>query len=285
MPDNAPPRQSGCRRVTIPPRDAQQHCHVLLISGIRLGGVRGPPKPPLLWFPEPHGNFADERYPSSVATDSELGSEWDYCGLWDPDASRKFQAAVDYFGYSDDSSVGGYDPSRECFVVAPSAPARTPKGAVGSADSFTTDGAAAAQDVPDDAARRVRLDELEEAQRQLEDERANLHQWLGQEPNPTLARAHVRDVHRRIVNDTRDIIDDTLVFKRVSQNLTAAAMIFTMNLDPATPQKKGIHPQLKTLLEIAVVQQAESSASRQRGSQTCSEQPPPLPRHNNPTSP
>jgi hypothetical protein len=38
-------------------------------------------------------------------------AEWDFSGVPDPDAA-------DYwFGYSDDSSVGSYDPARECFVV------------------------------------------------------------------------------------------------------------------------------------------------------------------------
>jgi hypothetical protein len=45
-------------------------------------------------------------------------TEWDFSGVPDPVMFQRFLDAADYwFGYSDDSSVGSYDPVCECFVV------------------------------------------------------------------------------------------------------------------------------------------------------------------------
>jgi hypothetical protein len=72
------------------------------------------------------------RDPSASADDeSSLGSldalppatshgyaEWDFSGVPDPVMFRRFLDATDYwFGYSDDSSAGSYDPAWECCVV------------------------------------------------------------------------------------------------------------------------------------------------------------------------
>jgi hypothetical protein len=72
------------------------------------------------------------RNPSAAAADeSSYGSasklppatshgyaEWDFSGVPDLVMFRRFLDATDYwFGYSDNSSAGSYDPARECFVV------------------------------------------------------------------------------------------------------------------------------------------------------------------------
>jgi hypothetical protein len=45
-------------------------------------------------------------------------TEWDFSGVPDPAMFQRFLNSADYwFGYSDDSSAGSYDPTRECFVV------------------------------------------------------------------------------------------------------------------------------------------------------------------------
>jgi hypothetical protein len=45
-------------------------------------------------------------------------AEWDFSGVPDPVMFRRFLDATDYwFGYSDDSSAGSYDPARECCVM------------------------------------------------------------------------------------------------------------------------------------------------------------------------
>jgi hypothetical protein len=64
----------------------------------------------------------DESYHGSINELSPATShgyaEWDFSGVPDPVMFQRFLDAVEYwFGYSDNSSTGSYDPTRECFVV------------------------------------------------------------------------------------------------------------------------------------------------------------------------
>jgi hypothetical protein len=64
----------------------------------------------------------DESYHGSTSelppATSHGYAEWDFSGVPDPVMFQRFLDAADYwFGYSDDSSTGSYDPARECFVV------------------------------------------------------------------------------------------------------------------------------------------------------------------------
>jgi hypothetical protein len=64
----------------------------------------------------------DESYHSSASElppgTSHGYAEWDFSCVPDPVMFQRFLNAADYwFGYSDDSSAGSYDPARECFVV------------------------------------------------------------------------------------------------------------------------------------------------------------------------
>jgi hypothetical protein len=92
------------------------------------------------------------RDPSASAGDeSSLGSldalppanlhgyaEWDFSGVLDPVMFRRFLDATDYwFGCSDDSSTGSYDPARECCVVIANDPANA-IGAAGAGDDEVT---------------------------------------------------------------------------------------------------------------------------------------------------
>jgi hypothetical protein len=54
------------------------------------------------------------------------------------------------------------------------------------------------------------------------------------------------------------------LFRRSSQNLTAATMLLRGCSEPATSEERRVRQQLKALLEDAAAQQAESSALRQR---------------------
>jgi hypothetical protein len=88
------------------------------------------------------------RDPSASAGDeSSLGSldvlppaalhgyaEWDFSGVPDLVMFRRFLDATDYwFGCSDDSSTGSYDPMRQCCVVIANDPANA-TGATGAGD-------------------------------------------------------------------------------------------------------------------------------------------------------
>jgi hypothetical protein len=64
----------------------------------------------------------EESYHGSASelppTTSHGYAEWDFSGVLDPVMFQRFLNAADYwFGYSDDSSAGSYDPACECFVV------------------------------------------------------------------------------------------------------------------------------------------------------------------------
>jgi hypothetical protein len=64
----------------------------------------------------------DESYHGSASklppATSHGYAEWDFSGMPDPVMFQRFLDAADYwFGCSDDSSAGSYDPARECFVV------------------------------------------------------------------------------------------------------------------------------------------------------------------------
>ena len=69
-----------------------------------------------------------------------------------------------------------------------------------------------------------------------------------------------RDVNRRIIED-----DEALPhFTRASQNITAAAALLRGLSGLATPEDRLAHHEIRTLLERAVAQQAESSLSQRR---------------------
>jgi hypothetical protein len=88
---------------------------------------------------------------ASAGDESSLGSldalppanlhgyaEWDFSGVLDPVMFRRFLDATDYwFGCSDDSSTGSYDPARECCVVIANDPANA-TGAAGAGDGEVT---------------------------------------------------------------------------------------------------------------------------------------------------
>jgi hypothetical protein len=67
----------------------------------------------------------DESYHGSASelppATSHGYAEWDFTGVPDSEMFQRFLDAADYwFGYSDNSSAGSYNPARECFVVVTS---------------------------------------------------------------------------------------------------------------------------------------------------------------------
>jgi hypothetical protein len=91
---------------------------------------RVPPGHHILVARNPGASAGDE---SSLGSIHELPpatshgyAEWDFSGVPDPVMFRRFLDAADYwFGYSDDSSAGSYDPARECYVVITNDPANS----------------------------------------------------------------------------------------------------------------------------------------------------------------
>jgi hypothetical protein len=89
---------------------------------------RVPPGRHILVARDPSASTGDE---SSLGSIDELPpatshgyAEWDFSGVPDPVMFRRFLDAADYwFGYSDDSSAGSYDPAPLCCVVIANDPA------------------------------------------------------------------------------------------------------------------------------------------------------------------
>jgi hypothetical protein len=85
---------------------------------------RVPPGRHVLVARDPSASAGDESFLGSVdvlpPATSHGYAEWDFSGVPDPVMFRRFLDAADYwFGYSDDSSAGSYDPAREsCVVIA-----------------------------------------------------------------------------------------------------------------------------------------------------------------------
>jgi hypothetical protein len=70
----------------------------------------------------PAATTDDESYHGSTSelppATSHGYAEWDFFSVPDPVMFQRFLDVADYwFGYSDNSSTGNYDPARECFVV------------------------------------------------------------------------------------------------------------------------------------------------------------------------
>ena len=66
------------------------------------------------------------------------------------------------------------------------------------------------------------------------------------------------DVNQRIIEDNEALPH----FTRASQNIAAAAALLRRLLGPATPEDRRAHHEIRTLLERAAAQQAESSLSQ-----------------------
>jgi len=122
----------------------------------------------------------------------------------------------------------------------------------------------------------VQLDELEAM---LEEERTRLRQLreaLVRDPSGRggggEARRRPRDVNRRIVEDQGG---DAPVFSMASQNVMAAALLLRAMPEPSTPEGRRVRQGLRGLLEQAVVQNAESSASQSHSTRRRGDRPPP----------
>jgi hypothetical protein len=89
---------------------------------------RVPPGRHILVARDPSASAGDESSLGSVdalpPATSHGYAEWDFSGVPDPVMFRRFLDAADYwFGYSDDSGAGSYEPARECCVVIANDPA------------------------------------------------------------------------------------------------------------------------------------------------------------------
>ena len=104
---------------------------------------------------------------------------------------------------------------------------------------------------------RAQKREIDEARQQLVREYVEVDQEIERLGNGARARAVARDVNRRIITD-----DETLPhFAQVSQNIAATTALLHGLPEATTLEDRWAHREIRTLLERAAVQQAESSLS------------------------
>jgi hypothetical protein len=189
---------------------------------------------------------------------------------------RRFLDATDYwFGYSDDSSTGSYNPARECCVDIANDPANA-TGAVGVGDGEVTPAPgiaprlAAGPSTPAGADVDAQLAQARELEAKLAEEYRTvrlLRASMAGEASPRGERARElgKQACDRINADFN--VDNPDTPPRASQKLIAAAPLQRAMPAPSTPEVRNLHREVQTLIEQAAVQQAESSASciRQQG--------------------
>jgi hypothetical protein len=223
---------------------------------------------------------------ASAGDESSLGSldalppanlhgyaEWDFSGVPDPVMFRRFLDATDYwFGCSDDSSTGSYDPARECCVVITNDPANA-TGAVGAGDGEVTPAPgiapcqAAGPSTPAGADIDAQLAQARELEAKLAEEYRTVRLLRASMAGEASARG---ERARELGKQARDRINADFNVNnpdappQESQKLIAAATLLRAMPAPSTPEARNLHREVQALIEQAAVQQAESSASRIR---------------------
>ena len=179
-----------------------------------------------------------------------------------------------------DSESDSYDPTKECFNV---------DGAVATTDD-TEDTAAGARgptargdprtprnkgqaDPPPQDDKAAQLAQLHELKAKLDEDRECLNQLeraLEQDqphPHGGGVRGRARDVCRQIVGEEepKQLVSH---FPQASHNIMATTMLLRNMPEPSNSLARCIRDEVQGLLHVAAAQQAESSASRQRGAAT-----------------
>jgi hypothetical protein len=232
------------------------------------------------------------RDPSaSVGDESSLGSvdalppatwhgyaEWDFSGVPDPVIFRRFLDAANYwFGYSDDSSAGSYDPARECCVVIANNPANSADAAgvgdgevppsLGTGPRLAAGPSAPPPSPPRGADINAQLAQARELEAKLAEEYRTvrlLRTSIAGEASARGERARElgRQARDRINADFN--VDNPDTPPRASQKLIATTTLLRAMPAPSKPEVRNLHREAQALIEQATVQQAESSASRIR---------------------
>jgi hypothetical protein len=228
----------------------------------------------------------DESYHGSTSelppATSHRYAEWDFSGVPDPVMFQRFLDAADYwFGYSDNSSAGSYDPARECFVVTANDQANTVNVAeAGDGEVPLNPGTGPHQGAgpsapPTSPPRGIdinaQLAQACELEAKLEEEYYAvrlLRASIAGEASACGERARELGKQARERINTDFDVDNPNTPPRASQKLITAATLLWAMPTPSTPEVWNLHREAQALIEQATVQQAESSAFRihQQGS-------------------
>jgi hypothetical protein len=176
---------------------------------------------------------------------------------------RRFLDATDYwFGCSDDSSTGSYDPARECCVVIANDPANA-TGAASAGDGEVTPARgiaprlAAGPSTPAGADLDAQLAQARELEAKLTEEYRTVRLLRASMAGEACARG---ERARELGIQARDRInadfnvDNPDTPPRVSQKLIAAATLLRAMPAPSTPEARNLHREVQALIEQAAVQ-------------------------------
>jgi hypothetical protein len=243
---------------------------------------RVPPGRHILVASDPSASAGGESSLGSIdelpPTTSHGYAEWDFSGVPDPVMFRRFLDAADYrLGYSDDSSVGSYDPTRECCVVVANDPANAADvagaddgevpPALGTGSRLAAGPSAPPPSPPRGADINAQLAQARELEDKLAEEYRTvrlLRASITGEASAHGGRARElgKQARNRINADFN--VDNPDTPPRASQKLIAAATLLRAMPAPSTPKARNLHREAQPLIEQAAVQQAESLVSRIR---------------------
>jgi hypothetical protein len=181
---------------------------------------------------------------------------------------RRFLDATDYwFGCSDDSSSGSYDPTQECCVVINNDPANA-FGAAGAGDGEVTPAlgtasrpaagpSAPAPSPPTGVDINAQLAQARELEAKLAEEYRTVRLLRASMAGEASARGErVRELgiqdRDRINADFN--VDNPDTPPRASQKLIAAATLLRAMPAPSTPEARNLHREAQALIEQAAVQ-------------------------------
>jgi hypothetical protein len=181
-------------------------------------------------------------------------------------AARFLDVADYWFGYSDDSSAGSYDPARECFVVVVDNQADSVNTAgAGDGEAPQNPGANAPQNpgpsVPPTSPTRgtdinAQLAQARELEAKLAEEYRAVRLLRASIAGETSARDERacelgKQAHERINADFN--VNNPNTPPRVSQKLIAAAMLLRAMPAPSTPKAQNLHHEAQALIEQAAM--------------------------------
>jgi hypothetical protein len=174
----------------------------------------------------------------------------------------RFLDAADYwFGYSDDSSTGSYDPTRECYAVITNDPANA-AGAAGAGDGEVTPAPgiatrlAAGPSAPAGADVDAHLAQARELDAKLAEEYRTVRLLRASMAGEASARGErARELGRQVRDRIYTVpnVDNADAPPRASQKLIAAATLLRAMPAPSTPEARDLHREVQTLIEQAAV--------------------------------
>jgi hypothetical protein len=205
-------------------------------------------------------------------------AEWVFSGVPDLVMFQRFLDAADYwFGYSDNSSAGSYEPARECFVVIVNNQANAANAAEagdgeiplnpGTGPHQGTGPSAPSTSPPRGADINAQLAQARELEAKLAEEyRAVrlLGTSIAGEASARGERARELGKQARERINTDFDVDNPSTPPQASQKLIVVATLLRAMPAPSTPEARNLHREAQALIEQAAMQQAKSSASRIR---------------------